>query len=71
MESRTALERVKAILFQKSDGEDYEPLVPAGSSADMEEDEHEVHNDGKPGEPFSWFEYTIFMMLGVAMLWAW
>jgi equilibrative nucleoside transporter 1/2/3 len=22
-------------------------------------------------EPFSWFEYSIFCLLGIAMLWAW
>lgn len=22
-------------------------------------------------EPFSWFEYSIFILLGIAMLWAW
>ncbi|RDW65527.1 hypothetical protein BP5796_10219 [Coleophoma crateriformis] len=71
MESRTALERVKAILFKKSDGEDYEPLVPSESVADLEEDGHEGNDDGRPGESFSWLEYSIFMMLGVAMLWAW
>lgn len=27
--------------------------------------------DTSTGEPFSWFEYSMFLLLGVAMLWAW
>jgi hypothetical protein len=32
-----------------------------GSGADSEIEEH----------PFAWVEYSIFLLLGVAMLWAW
>jgi hypothetical protein len=34
-----------------------------------------IHNEGSEDEiedaEFSWFSYTIFTLLGVAMLWAW
>ncbi|KAL3424938.1 nucleoside transporter [Phlyctema vagabunda] len=70
MEARTALERIKA-LFQKSDAEDYEPLVGGEGGSDSEEDVAMPSSGAKAEQPFSWFEYTIFMMLGIAMLWAW
>lgn len=57
------------------DGQAYEPLPDDGEDrapflrrrdADEEHDGHDGHDI-----PFSWVEYSIFAMLGVAMLWAW
>lgn len=50
------------------DDHEYEPIGYSNSTlADenvcVSEDEHDV--------PFSWLEYAVFMLLGVAMLWAW
>ena len=77
MESSTAIDRVRA-LFKKTDAEvqDYEPI-------DEDEDFQEggfdddvrrpililPETDG--GQTFSWLEYCVFLLMGVAMLWAW
>ncbi|KAI0440479.1 putative nucleoside transporter protein [Xylaria telfairii] len=53
-------------LFQKgeADEQEYRPLYEDGVALEQEsDDEHET--------PFSWIEYGIFVVLGVAMLWAW
>jgi solute carrier family 29 (equilibrative nucleoside transporter), member 1/2/3 len=83
MESRTTLDRVRA-MFNKDAEQNYEPL---GDASTIEEDVHrpvlfmpdhresqdsDTEQDKKDdGEPFSWFEYSIFLLLGIAMLWAW
>lgn len=57
---------------------EYEPLhasrdddaIEAGDLAHDDDGDGDVLN--KTAEaPFSWFDYTIFVLLGVAMLWAW
>jgi equilibrative nucleoside transporter 1/2/3 len=54
---------------KKASEEEYEPLTDesrAGAEA--------VEGSGYEREeevPFSWLEYSIFAMMGVAMLWAW
>ena len=71
MENSTAIDRVRA-LFTKRDSQDYERLVP--DEIDRDEDVRRpvlTLPDSDEGEPFSWFEYSIFLLLGVAMLWAW
>ncbi|TGJ86115.1 hypothetical protein E0Z10_g2641 [Xylaria hypoxylon] len=53
-------------LFQKrqADEQEYQPLYEDGIASGPEsDDEHDV--------PFSWAEYGIFVVLGIAMLWAW
>lgn len=45
--------------------QDYEPID--GDPIEEEIDDNET----KPRGPFSWTEYFIFLLLGVAMLWAW
>ncbi|RAL64217.1 hypothetical protein DID88_002109 [Monilinia fructigena] len=72
VDNRTAIDRLRAI-FKKSDpGPEYEPI---SSSSSVHEDDIRrpvlVLPDQVEGEPFSWFEYGIFMLIGVAMLWAW
>lgn len=60
------MDRVKR-LFQpqqpyepiQDDGNDDTESTAADSDIDIEE------------QPFSWVEYFIFLLLGVAMLWAW
>ncbi|RWA10376.1 hypothetical protein EKO27_g4711 [Xylaria grammica] len=54
------------LLFQKrqADEQEYQPLYEDGVASGPEsDDEHDV--------AFSWVEYGIFVVLGVAMLWAW
>ncbi|KAF2875118.1 nucleoside transporter-domain-containing protein [Massariosphaeria phaeospora] len=57
------MERIRRVLQRRSS---YEPL----------EDGSERLLDGEPeegphGPAFSWIDYSIFLLLGVAMLWAW
>ena len=77
MEARTTLERVRA-MFSKDAEQDYAPLTDSvtlggnGFRRDPEDDDGEGEQPGTDdGEPFSWFEYCIFLLLGIAMLWAW
>jgi hypothetical protein len=57
----------------------YAPLLADEEEAEEEEEEEEdaVSNDGSGADseieehPFAWVEYSIFLLLGVAMLWAW
>jgi len=48
---------------------DYEPL-----QNDVERDDGSEQDDAEVSaeeSPFSWVEYSIFLLLGIAMLWAW
>ena len=52
---------------------EYEPLTANDAHDD---DDHAFLEDSTILEPpmetpFSWVEYTIFVLLGIAMLWAW
>lgn len=79
------MERLRAILTGRTGAKDtrdvnpdeYEPLrtsrdefVEAGDTPECggggEDETHEAVE-----VPFSWLEYTIFALVGVAMLWAW
>lgn len=84
MDDRSALGRVRNY-FAKSDAEDYNRIESDNEGYDDEvrrpilvvpddqyEDEEQLEVEEEPeGEPFSWFEYSIFLLLGVVMLWAW
>jgi len=86
MASKSTANKVRA-LFNKADNEQsYEPLESDASTMDDDwvvrpvlftrddtpEPEVEQEQDKtEEAEPFSWFEYSIFLLLGVAMLWAW
>ncbi|EXJ89144.1 hypothetical protein A1O3_02208 [Capronia epimyces CBS 606.96] len=64
------MDRIKE-LFRSSP--DYEP-IPRGGERERDRDEEIVHNvpeDDEVAAPFSWIEYGIFLLLGIAMLWAW
>lgn len=63
-------------LFKKTDNgeQQYEPLESDASFVDEDVRRPVLvvpDLEESAGEPFSWFEYLVFMMLGVAMLWAW
>lgn len=53
--------------------DEYEPLRTSGDDNVEAEDTPEVERETYEAAevPFSWFEYTIFALVGVAMLWAW
>lgn len=62
----TAIDRLRAIFRKSIDDQEYEPL------ADNEEEVRRpvlVKPDDE--EPFSYIEYWTFLLLGIAMLWAW
>jgi equilibrative nucleoside transporter 1/2/3 len=77
MEGRTTIDRVRNLFRKSADVEqEYEPLDGDANTLDEEvrrpvlilpEDE----DGGGQSEPFSWLEYSIFLLLGIAMLWAW
>lgn len=56
------MERIKKLWQQ---GQSYEPIQDSVAEEEREADEHEQD------ERFSWTEYAIFLLLGIAMLWAW
>lgn len=50
---------------------EYEPLR---DEAQVDDDDGVSISDGESTQPtssFSWLEYSIFLLLGIAMLWAW
>lgn len=79
-----AMNRIRTILSGRSaavkdtrdaNPDEYEPLRTSTDNVRDTENASEGAGDGetsKPAEaPFSWLEYTIFALVGVAMLWAW
>ena len=74
------MDRLKGILYRRggtkddrdADPDEYAPLRDSGDDAS---DGGDMSDDGELLDatevPFSWFEYAIFAMVGVAMLWAW
>lgn len=55
------MERIHKAL-KRSSSASYEPLT-----SDLEDD----HPKPSSNQPFSWLEYSIFLFLGISMLWAW
>lgn len=69
LQSLSTMDRVKR-LFQPSEPQQpYEP-IHGDTHEDGDSTLDEVYED-EPEPHFSWVEYLIFMLLGVAMLWAW
>lgn len=72
-----AVDRLRALL-QKQDGErggasrgsEYESLV-ARDNDDDDSSESTIHGGVAADTPFYWLEYMVFLLLGIAMLWAW
>jgi len=70
------MERIKTMLGGNPkalhDGE-YEPLNDAftDDSGTIEGSVYEDYEQEGEDAPFSWIEYAIFALIGVAMLWAW
>jgi solute carrier family 29 (equilibrative nucleoside transporter), member 1/2/3 len=67
LQSLSNMDRVKR--FFGPPQQPYEPIDdrPHEDGDSVEED----FESGQEEQPFSWVEYFIFMLLGVAMLWAW
>jgi equilibrative nucleoside transporter 1/2/3 len=65
------IDRLRATLRKPVNGEEYQQLV-------VQDDEEVGCGDITLQEalaleetPFSWVEYVVFLILGIAMLWAW
>lgn len=74
--SRTLLSRV----FPSSTDPEYEPVendeLLRGTDGTGNVPDGNVSREEEEGlsslkKPFSWHDYTVFLLLGVAMLWAW
>lgn len=75
------MDRLRAIFTGRSGTKDtrdanpdeYEPLRTSGDHVVEAVDGTEGDDDAVVAVevPFSWLEYTIFALVGVAMLWAW
>lgn len=66
MEDQSAIARLRAIFGKPVDDQNYEPL------GDADEDvRRPILVVPDPAEPFSYLEYSVFLLLGIAMLWAW
>lgn len=52
--------------------QDYEPLLDGAERDDVSSThDDDTEGEGIDGATFSWLEYGIFLLLGIAMLWAW
>lgn len=54
-------------------GDEYEPLYEPPTALADEDDDYEVGFNALPEDevPFSWFEYSLFAVIGMAMMWPW
>ncbi|KAF2030714.1 hypothetical protein EK21DRAFT_88632 [Setomelanomma holmii] len=59
------MDRVRRLLDNEAPDQAYEPLQGRDESAEDERIE------GGDTQKFSWIDYSVFLLLGVAMLWAW
>jgi equilibrative nucleoside transporter 1/2/3 len=77
MNDRTTIDKVRNLFRKSADVEqEYEPIESDASALDEEARRPvlilpEEEEGGGESEPFSWLEYSIFLLLGIAMLWAW
>ena len=71
METRKTIDRMRAMFGKSNAEQDYEPLETDVSTVDDDIRRPALIRPDDDEEPFSWVEYSIFLMLGIAMLWAW
>jgi solute carrier family 29 (equilibrative nucleoside transporter), member 1/2/3 len=60
------MDRLRRLLKRQ---DSYEPLAGGSETPDGSRILDEAETEGK--ERFSWIDYSIFFLLGIAMLWAW
>jgi equilibrative nucleoside transporter 1/2/3 len=68
MQNTRTIDRIRALFTKPDASQEYEPLHDDGDE-DVRRPVLLLPDTGE--EPFSWLEYSIFLLLGVAMLWAW
>ncbi|KXT12371.1 hypothetical protein AC579_582 [Pseudocercospora musae] len=61
------MDRLRKI-WKNDDEHEYEPLANSEIQGDGRED---VQTQGRSARGFSYVEYSIFLLLGISMLWAW
>lgn len=59
------MNRLQRLFGDETPDQEYEPLEGGSERLDGERIE------GTGGLPFSWTDYSVFVLLGIAMLWAW
>lgn len=72
------MDRIRGLFSSRASNKDvpaeYEPLRRTSGDDVVDRPEDDVPRAEVPMTaevPFSWFEYIIFALVGVAMLWAW
>ena len=70
------MDRLRRLLGRRStprSSQEYERLAEDTSELENSDvlDHYDNYDGGEEEVPFSWFEYAIFVLLGMAMLWAW
>jgi solute carrier family 29 (equilibrative nucleoside transporter), member 1/2/3 len=60
------MDRIRSLFAKPAEEHEYAPV-----GEDTEEGDDETLTSLQEGVPFSWLEYMVFLLLGVAMLWAW
>jgi len=64
------MDRIRGLFSQKAaEQQEYEPL--RDGPLVLEEGSSFLEGESEDEAPFSWVEYLIFGLIGVAMLWAW
>lgn len=62
------MQRIRRIVRrQRSPSSSYEPLTGDSNGSNLDR----YGQAGPQNPPFSWLKYTIFLLLGISMLWAW
>jgi equilibrative nucleoside transporter 1/2/3 len=59
------MDRLRRALGNDTPEQNYEPLEGGSERPDGE------HIEDMESQKFSWTDYSVFLLLGVAMLWAW
>ena len=60
------MDRIRSIFAKPAEDQEYTPV-----GDEPEDGDDETLTSIREGVPFSWLEYSVFLLLGVAMLWAW
>ena len=60
------MDRLWSLISKKSEEQEYAPL-----RVDVDDNDAEIRISVRHEPPISWLEYSVFLLLGVAMLWAW
>lgn len=63
------MDRIRRLWKGEEEEQAYEPLENSITEADREDAAGVFDEHSKTG--FSWLEYSVFLLLGISMLWAW